>query len=701
MQFAYIDPNTIQQVFGGPLTPIMGWIAFILMTLLWPVRKLFFGFLQPRYLAMSKKMRISILIPGALVTGAGMGLLTSYLWPPESSEMLKLAQQQDAGTFERVLVLGMDGLDAGLVEAMMARGELPNFAKLAKLGGYSRLETSNPPESPVAWSTIATGCGPKEHGIYDFLHRDPKNYIPFLSLRKSSRGFFGTRYEKARKRDGFWAYTSAAKIPTTVIRWPVSFPAEKVNGRFLSGFGVPDLLGGEGKYTHFCSEAIAENDPSPRNVVFVKWNGNDATTHLQGPARSENSFSTVEMTFQRRGDRQLAITIAGSATEVVTIGQWTPLISAKFSMGLTTVHGRVKFYLSELTPMLRLTASPIHMDATKQAFAISCPDCFGGELEMAMGPIHTLGMPEQIHPLSHCRYDYDAFLAECRVIDDERRKMLDLELARFERGLLAFVFDGSDRIQHALWATRDPEHPAYNAAIAAEYKDVIPSVYREMDALLGSVLDRIDDRTALIVLSDHGFNSFRRAIHVNRWLIDNGYLTLKSEAGRDGREIFRDVDWSKTKAYALGFTSIYLNLRGREGEGIVNPSDAEQLRHEITTKLKAWKDPTNGKNVIHQAYTGPDIYAGAADCPDIVLGLNPGFRVSWQTALGGAPAALIEDNRKRWSGDHLIDPSFVPGVLFSNQPIVNSQPRLPDIAPTVLRCFGLKPPEHMTGRPLF
>jgi predicted AlkP superfamily phosphohydrolase/phosphomutase len=281
--------------------------------------------------------------------------------------------------------------------------------------------------------------------------------------------------------------------------------------------------------------------------------------------------------------------------------------------------------------------------------------------------------------------------------------MLDLELSRFDSGLLAFVFDSSDRIQHAFWSMRDPKHPMYDANLAAKYADVIPNVYREMDSVLGSVLAKCDAKTALIVLSDHGFNSFRRAVHVNRWLIQNGYMTLKDGNDQPGQDLFKNVDWSRTKAYAIGFTNIYINLKGREGQGVVASNDAAALSQEIAAKLREWKDPDTTEALIKQVYIAREIYSGKAlaDGPDLVVGLNPGYRASAQTVLGGAPLNLVEDNKKRWSGDHLIDPSCVPGILFTNQKLNVTNPGLTNVAPTVLKCLGVKAPDQMKDPPLF
>ncbi len=701
---AYIDPNTVQHVFGGLGPMLAGFLALVAGFLFWPLRFLYRK-LKEFYHGGSRVRKAGVLICGALFfVAAGAGLAELFRGEPPPMRSAGTGSIPAGAPFSRVIVLGMDGLDPGIIEPMMQNGELPNFAKLAASGAYSRLATSNPPESPVAWSTIATGCQAGEHGIFDFIHRDPKNYIPYLSLRKSTQGFMGPSYQKARKQEGFWKFTSAAGVPTTVIRWPVTFPAseEKVNGRVLSGFGVPDLLGGEGRYTFYTSSP-AKDDPKPGSVVELTWDGQSASTRIQGPATGRDSFAKLDLNIRRAGTDAVTLEIQGATPITVKKGEWSTWVPLRFKIGFSEKVGDIKFYLTECDANLKLFASPIQMDPSKQAFPFTCPDCFGKELQDQFGIFHTLGMPEQIHPLSDERYDYDAFIAECNAIQAERRKMLDLELSRFDSGLLAFVFDSSDRIQHAFWSMRDPKHPMYDAKVAEKYADVIPNVYREMNSVLGSVLARCDAKTALIVLSDHGFNSFRRAVHVNRWLIQNGYMTLKDGNDQPGQDLFKNVDWSRTKAYAIGFTNICINLKGREGQGIVAANDAPALSKEIADKLCEWKDPDSNEALVKQVYLATEIYHGKAlaEGPDLVVGLTPGYRASAQTVLGGAPLNLVEDNKKRWSGDHLIDPSCVPGILFTNQKLGINSPGLTNVAPTVLKCLGVKIPEQMKDPPLF
>lgn len=612
------------------------------------------------------------------------------------------------GRFERCIVLGMDGLDPRIITRLMKGGRLPNFARLANEGSFGSLRTSNPAMSPVAWSDIASGAGAGHHGIFDFLHRNPRNYMPCLSLRKSLDGLFGTRYERARQTDGFWQYTSDAGLPTTVLRWPVTFPPEKVNGRFLAGLGVPDLLGTEGQYTFFTTEPVAKDDPSPHNVVQVQWHEAEAgtiRTLLKGPMIGRGRAAEVSLTITMSSPDIGSVQLGGEPAVEMHRREWTPWIRVVFKGGLSRIPGMVRLLLLETEPQFRLFVSPVHLDPRNPAFDISCPADYAHRLSDRIGVFHTLGMPEMVHPLSHRRYGFDEFLAQVQAIGTERKEMFLVELDQCERGLFAFAFDHTDRIQHAFWATRDPAHPSYDAAEAHAYGHVIEDAYQEMDGCLGEVLARTDGRTLVLAVSDHGFDSFRRQVHLNRWLVDNGFMRLKGSQQDEGRGLFQDVDWSNTRAYAVGFSSIYLNLAGREAEGIVRRGDPSQcLLEELASKLRNLTDPDNGGRAIRGVYQGRRIYADGPlvdHAPDLVIGFEAGYRASWQTALGGAPLMLVEDNKSRWSGDHIFDPALVPGIIFCNIRLPQtSPPRGIDIAPTVLGSLGLARPDHMTGREL-
>ncbi|MBN1344597.1 MAG: alkaline phosphatase family protein [Phycisphaerae bacterium] len=607
--------------------------------------------------------------------------------------------------FKRLLVLGMDGLDPKLLQEFMDSGDLPNFSGLAERGCFARMATSNPSESPVAWASIATGADAGQHGIFDFIVRRPGTYLPDLSLmRPNPKNVTGARekmYLPTRTAEGFWSFTSRAGIPTSVIRWPGTFPPEEVRGHMLCGLGTPDLAGRMGKYS-FYATAPDPNDEAKEKVTSVAWQGDRIETELLGPPIKGGSAS-APMEIVRRGDGVRVRIGKGSEIDLAP-RQWSAWIRVTFKLGfLRKQMGIVKLYLDAVAPGLRLFATPVQVDPGAPAFPITYPDEYGAEMCKRQGPFYTQGQPEDTHAVTDGRVDIDAFLAQCGEIAAERERMFDHELAAFRDGVLAFVFDHSDRIQHLFWGTRDGEHPGHDAAFASKYGHVLLDMYREMDRLLGKATSALGDDDGLMVMSDHGFGSFRRSVQLNTWLVQNGYMALK--AGKEeSAALFRDVDWSGTRAFALGFGSVYINVKGREQSGIVErPGEYDALLTELSEKLPQMPDPTTGGRPVKAVYRTSEVYRGPQTerAPDLIVGFAEGYRASWQMAIGGAPAGeILADNTKQWCGDHLVDPSVVPAIFLASFRGNRSEVRVEDVAPTVLAGMGLDVPEHMTGRAL-
>ena len=604
----------------------------------------------------------------------------------------------------KVVVLGFDGLSPEILEPLMEAGRAPNFARLRETGAYRRLATSNPSQSPVAWSTIATGSNPGRHGVFDFLRRQPKRYLPELAvLRVNPRNIAGRRsamFLPVRQGTAFWQVTSDAGLPTTVIRWPLTLPPEAVNGRMLAGLGVPDLKANLGRYALYTTRRVSEAEARKLkgDVVALTGGGERFETQLNGPQGS----SPVPMTI--RVDRQgaaVVLSVAGRETRV-GVGQWSDWVRASFSLRLRKpVAGLCRFYLKRVEPELELHLSPIELDPRNPAFVFTHPDEYAAELAEAIGDYHTLGMPEDTNAVGDGTIGPDGFLALCDDVMAERERMFWHELARFESGCLAFVFDTSDRVQHVFWGAHDPETPRCEPGFAERYRDVIPDVYCRMDAILGKTLERLDEETGLIVLSDHGFTSFHRAVHLNSWLVEHGFMTLRDPADREAT-LYRNVHWRKTQAYAVGFSSIFLNLRRGAGRGTRPPRAPAPRKQPINGQLGALADPATGQRIVHGVYDAARLYSGpcASDAPDLIVGLKPRYRTSWQTAMGASPACIVEDNAESWCGDHLCDPAFVPGILFLNRPVGAPHADVKDVAPTVLRLLGLPRPPGMEGRPL-
>lgn len=601
---------------------------------------------------------------------------------------------------DRVIVLGMDGLDPNILEKMMDAGALPGFSKIREAGTFRRLATSNPAQSPVAWSTIATGSNPGYHGIFDFITRKPEKYLPVHSIVKVNPTNLLARrssmFLPARKGTPFWAITSQMHIPTTVIRWPVTFPPEELYGNMLSGLGVLDLKASIGRYSFYTTGTVPEHQDMKGDIISISSSNDMIKTKIIGP----NSASIPMEISIDKGHSAVTIT-NDSKNYTIKEGEWSDWIQLRFSLGpLRHVSGICRIYLDSVKPELRLYLSPIQVDPLNPAFPISYPDDYATELAHNINNYSTLGTPEDTNALSDGCFDDEAFLSLCDKTMAEREKMLWYELERFKEGLLAFVFDTTDRIQHIYWSTRDPEHPAYDNAYAKKYQNVIEDYYRRMDKILQRVLESVERQTVICILSDHGFGSFRRAVHLNSWLVQNGLMVLKEPTPEGGEPLFKNVVWEKTRAYAVGFSSIYLNLQGREGKGIVNPgNEAEKMKRKIGDVLTSLKDPKSGRAVIRNVYTREDLYSGpyVDDAPDLILGFEPGYRASWQTAIGGAPPKTLEDNLKKWTGDHMCDAPCVPGVFLINRKTCILHPRVIDIAPTILACFQIPQPENMEG----
>ena len=611
------------------------------------------------------------------------------------------------GVVRRVVVLGLDGLEPSLAEGMLARGELPALARLRAAGAYGRVETTYPAQTPVAWSTFATGVNPGGHGIFDFLRRDPATYLPDLSLNRyeQKNAFVPPKAVNLRGGIPLWDLLANAGIPSTVLRCPCTYPPAKMKGRLLAGMGVPDLRGGLGTPTYYTVAEGVRPGESER-VTRVQLSGGKATLQLVGPRLPRGGDASTDLHIEVGADGAQVSIRGGGSTLVVRRGEWSGWLKVSFKLGLLqSVAGAVRFFYPGDAEGFALYASPVNFTPDAPPFPISAPWDYAGELERIAGTYYTTGMVEDHTGLVNGRIDEAAFLSQCDLVMKEREAMLEHELSRFTEGFLFCLFDTPDRVQHLFWRFREPDHPANQPGEAARYKDAIEEHYRQCDKVVERVLAHADDATLVIVMSDHGFTSFRRGVHLNAWLLEQGLLTLKSgvDPGEEHGEFFHGVDWSRTKAYALGLGGIYLNRRQREGSGILSAEDADQAAAAIQAALPGLEDAVTGARPVRGVKRKEELYSGAyaADAPDLLTLFERGYRASWTTGLGGIGSGILEDNTRRWGGDHIVDPTLVPGVLFMNRPFRSATPRLLDMAPTILGALGVPRGSAMEGVDLF
>ena len=618
---------------------------------------------------------------------------------------------------KKAIVIGLDGLEPTIVEPMLERGDLPNLARIRKSGSYSRLRTTYPAQTPVAWSSFATGTNPGGHGIFDFISRDPATYLPDAALSRFERprsAFAAPQVVNQRKGVPVWQVLSQAGIPSVVLRCPCTFPPDEFNGRLIAGVGVPDLRGSQNKGTFYTQNTGVIARESEQVVTLAA--GSDIKTYVIGPRNTKQSppvDTKAEIRVQVRTEsRSLLIETGGTPARIeVKEGAWSDWVRLKFKFSmLQSVTGIARFYVRQLEPDLEFYVSAVNFDPAAPVFPVSSPGGYAKDLASVIGLFSTLGMAEDHNGLNNGRFNESAYLDQCELVTSERERMMRFELDRFSEGLFFILYDTPDRVQHMLWRFRDPAHPGFEPDLAREYSTLVEQHYSRCDKLLGPALDKADENTLLIVLSDHGFNTFRRAFDTNTWLHQNGLLALKNggKPSEDLGDAFAAVDWSRTYAYAVGLGGLYLNMKGREREGIVEEGpEAEKVRNAIQSGLIDVVDPGVQASAVRSVSRREELYSGpyAVNAPDLLVNFNPGFRVSWQSAVGGFANALIEDNIRKWSGDHIIDPDAVPGILFMNQncsggtsaPARAGSPSIIDLAPTILNYLEVPVPQSMEG----
>lgn len=612
---------------------------------------------------------------------------------------------------KKVIVIGLDGLEPTIVERLLQRNELPNLARLRETGMYARLRTTYPAQTPVAWSSFATGTNPGGHGIFDFICRDPQTYQPDLALsrfEKPKNMFTLPRVVNRRGGVPVWQRLSEAGVPSVVLRCPCTFPAESLQGKMLSGIGVPDLRGGQGTGTFYTQDRTVQ-PKEHENVIYLD-SGAELLTHAVGPRNTRTSpASDLQSELRVQVDaagRKLIIAAAGNSPVEVRENSWSPWIRLKFKVSmLQNVSGMVRFYCRQVAPVVEFYASPVNFDPATPPFPISFPAGYGKTLAEEIGLFSTLGMAEDHTGHNNGRFDEQAYADQCELVFQERERMMMHELARFQEGFFFVLFDTPDRMQHMFWRFIDRQHPLFEPDRAVDLGPQIARIYQRCDRALGPVLERVDEETLLIVLSDHGFNSFRRGFDTNTWLWQNGLLKLRDgKAPEESGEGFPGVDWSRTYAYAIGLGGIYLNLKGRESGGIVEEggAEAERIRSAIGQGLANLADSETGAAAIRNVSRREQIYSGpfAAAAPDLLVNFQPGYRVSWPTSLGGFSRALFENNTRRWSGDHIIDPDSVPGIFFMNRSAARNDVHMLDLAPTILKHLGVAAHQGMEGKPL-
>ena len=622
----------------------------------------------------------------------------------------------------KLIVLGIDGMDPQLLKRFIQEGKMPNFAQLMGQGSFRELTTSIPPQSPVAWSNLITGMNAGGHGIFDFIHRDPKTMELYFSASRVEPPKHSIHLgswviplgsgnaDQLRKGKAFWQILDEHGVPNSVFRIPSNFPPVPAKGETLSGMGTPDLRGTYGTFSFYTDDpTAAAGAVEGGQVIPVQVENSHVTAKLIGP---DNTFrrGSPPATEQFKVAVDPVEAVARIAVQqhefVLKEGEWSSWTPVEFQLVpfFASVKGMCRFYLKQAHPRFQLYVSPMNIDPADPALPISTPSTYSRMLTDEAGEFHTQGIAEDTKALSDGVLDDKEYLEQARTVLAEHRRIFDSEFPKFREGVFFFYFSSLDLNSHMMWRLMDPKHPGYDAALAAQNGSAIAEFYQRMDQVLGEVLPKLDEHTTLLVLSDHGFAPYYRSFNLNTWLLNNGYIKMKPDAEPDSGEPLAGVDWTQTRAYGLGLNGLYINLLGRERYGAVQPGiEADALIKEIKEKLLRVIDPKSGQRVITRVDVATDVYRGpySRSGPDLLVGYNRGFRAGWKTILGGFPPDVLEDNTNAWSGDHCMDYTLVPGVLLSNRKIAAGNPALTDIAATILGEFGIAKSGPMMGRSVF
>jgi predicted AlkP superfamily phosphohydrolase/phosphomutase len=655
---------------------------------------------------------------------------------------------------QKLVILGFDGLDPHLVTRWMQAGQLPNMAKIASQGGMSALGTTHSPESPTAWASFATGVNPGKHNIYDFLVRDTSTYFPDLGMVRRQPAKFLFNYIPIAKpkvlplRGGtsFWVTAGREGVRASVLTVPVTFPPEDVpNGELLSGLPLPDIRGTMGTFSYYATDLSRYEEGNTEMGGILKRLVVDkdvATTELIGPPnpvvrqqveairRKGLSLTDADRAaiaeLQAREDVRIPFTIrwnrpAKTATVeiegqsmLLEVGKTSRWIDLDFNVNFfVRLHGMAQMRLMNADNELQLYVSPVNWKPDRPPVPMSAPASFSGDLFERLGYYRTLGWAEATWPLNEGRMDEATFMEDLYRAFDDRAQVILNRIDAHDWDVLVGVIESTDRVQHMMWRLIDEKHPMYDSAMAAKFGDSILEVYRRADQFVGEVVQRLEPGTQVLIVSDHGFHSWRKAVNLNTWLVQQGYMTLQGQQPGEkklddlfgGGTFWENVDWSHTRAYAMGIGQIYFNLRGREARGIVSPgAESKQLADELSARLLTMKDPDDGAPIIRAVYKRDDVYSGEylENASELQVGMEDGYRVSWQTTLGGSPQGIVYPNMKKWSGDHGgYDYATTAGVLISSRPLTGQSPSIVDIAPTVLKYFGLSIPKDIDGKPLY
>lgn len=588
------------------------------------------------------------------------------------------------------IIVGLDAFDPNFFETLHEEGKMPHLSKYVDSGGYSRFQISNPAQSEVSWTSIATGLNPGGHGMFDFVHRNPINYSINVSLLPTKPSMLGLQFAPPHSAETIFDHAVSNGYPATSLWWPATFPARLASPiQSIPGLGTPDIGGKLGVGILFTASNLGDDTPDKteiQNLVSGPGKGT-FSGKLIGPSKKKGRElvpTNIPFSLSFEDEQTATFTLGKYIRLTLKLGEWSPVVEISFKISmLISLKAVTRAILVKGRSAPQLYFLPLQIHPLSSAWPFAAPINFAKKTWQSHGPFLTLGWPQDTTGLNEGILTDEQFLALCDDILATREKVFISQLETYREGMLGIVFDTLDRVQHMFWRDRP---------------DLIEHWYLKLDALIGRIEAKLAQTgnldAQLFMLSDHGFADFNYKVNLNKWLVDQGYLKNKEP----NQLTLSNVDWYQSQAYAVGLNSLYLNLSGREGNGHVSPENSDQLLNQIKTELLDWKGPDRA-NVVSSILTNKEAFSGplASYGPDLMIGYAPGYRASAETGTGTWTEKQIEVNQDHWNADHCIDPAAVPGVIFSNRSLEGlDSPSYKDIPELI---FGKKmkpgsPPEY-------
>lgn len=623
-------------------------------------------------------------------------------------------------TTARLVVLAVDGMDPEITERLIRQGRTPRLAELARVSGVVRVISTAGAEPASAWASFATGVNAGRHGIFDLVSPDPATGRPraaTLEPRASEQWLGrwwseGAAYRPVLEAEPFWTRLGRFGARTHVLFVPGTFPPQAIpGGTLVAGTPLPDWGGGFGSgYTWLASDVSPDQVGPTRyggrveRLAFERNGARATLVGIQAPERID-----LPLTIRWNPEARSANIDIADQSVYLAEGQrsrWLE-ISVRLNL-LTRIRGLVQLHLVKAGNDVQVYVSPIQWHPAAPPSPISSPAAAAARLFERLGTYRTLVWPEAGWALADGWLSDASFLAAQDDTFSDRAEALLNRVDSADWNVIVAGIESLDTTGRLMWRFIDPGHAAHDGALAPTFADAIDGLYLRLDELVGQIRARLPEGADLAVVSPYGLYTARHVVDLNRWLANEGLLAWHvpprpvTLAAMADPSLWDDtVDWTKTTARAMGAGHIYVNVRGRDPAGIVEPGAAyDAVLQRLRERLELLTDPISGRRVVARVRVGRELFEGpqAGRAPDLVVTFSPGYRASWDSMLGGAASAVIDRNRERWSAEHAsVDERTVPGVWLSSVTLSASEIELLDVAPTVLEYSGQAVPEGLDG----